>query len=63
MVDVHKHCPVCGKPIPLNEATCSDKCQTILINQANKVKKTRLMLYGVFVIFILVWLFLTFFKK
>ncbi|MDR2624165.1 MAG: DUF2116 family Zn-ribbon domain-containing protein [Methanobrevibacter sp.] len=62
MVDVHKHCPVCGTPIPLNETTCSDKCQEILINRASKVKKSRLMLFLVFIIFILVWGFLTLFK-
>ncbi|MDR2829935.1 MAG: DUF2116 family Zn-ribbon domain-containing protein [Methanobrevibacter sp.] len=63
VVDVHKHCPVCGTPIPLNETTCSDKCQEILVNQTNKVKRSRLVLYAVFIIFILIWVFLTFLKK
>ncbi|MDR3292225.1 MAG: DUF2116 family Zn-ribbon domain-containing protein [Methanobrevibacter sp.] len=62
MVDVHKHCPVCGTPIPLNETTCSDKCQEVLINRSNKIKKSRLMLYGIIILFIIVWVFLTFKK-
>jgi predicted nucleic acid-binding Zn ribbon protein len=63
MVDVHKHCPVCGMPIPLNETTCSDKCQEVLINRSNKVKKTRLILYWVIILFIIVWIFNRFFIK
>jgi predicted nucleic acid-binding Zn ribbon protein len=63
MVDTHKHCPICGMPIPLKEVVCSDKCQQILIERENKIRKTRLMLYGVFAIFIFAWVILTFFYK
>ncbi|MDR2873564.1 MAG: DUF2116 family Zn-ribbon domain-containing protein [Methanobrevibacter sp.] len=63
MIDTHKHCPVCGMPIPLKEQVCSDKCKLILNERRNKVKKTRLMLYGVVVIFIIIWFYITFLKK
>jgi len=43
MVDIHKHCPVCGTPIPLSETTCSDKCQTVLNERAQKMRKARLI--------------------
>ncbi|KZX17413.1 DUF2116 family Zn-ribbon domain-containing protein [Methanobrevibacter filiformis] len=62
MVDVHKHCPVCGTPIPLDETTCSDKCQGVLSERNKKVKKTQLTLYGVFIVFIIIWIFVTFIK-
>ena len=27
VVEAHKHCAICGKPIPLSESFCSDQCQ------------------------------------
>lgn len=29
MIDPHKHCPICGTPIPLNELVCSPDCQKV----------------------------------
>ncbi len=57
MIEQHKHCPMCGTPIPLNEKFCSPKCEeTARLNQ-QKVQKTRKMLYILFAVFLLVWLF------
>ena len=28
-VEPHKHCPICGTPIPLNELVCSPDCQKV----------------------------------
>ncbi|MCK9150941.1 DUF2116 family Zn-ribbon domain-containing protein [Methanobacterium alcaliphilum] len=55
MTKPHRHCAVCGTPIPLEERTCSDKCQQILVQNQNKVRKTRMILYAIFGVFILVW--------
>ncbi|OPX59492.1 MAG: hypothetical protein A4E25_00976 [Methanobacterium sp. PtaB.Bin024] len=56
MIEQHKHCPVCGTPIPMSEKFCSPKCEQIAITNQQKIKKSRRMLYILFAIFILVWL-------
>jgi predicted nucleic acid-binding Zn ribbon protein len=48
---------VCGKPIPLSENFCSPACENIFAERQKKVVKTRKFLYGIFIIFILIWLF------
>jgi predicted nucleic acid-binding Zn ribbon protein len=45
MIEQHKHCPVCGTPIPMNEKFCSPKCEQIAITNQQKIKKSRRMLY------------------
>ena len=62
MVEPHKHCPVCGSPIPMKERVCSADCQKVLEQQQKNIKKSRLMLFGVIVVFILVWAYFMFFK-
>jgi predicted nucleic acid-binding Zn ribbon protein len=59
MVDEHKHCPGCGRAIPLNETVCSPECAQIIAENRKKVQKTRRILYIVFAAFILVWLYFT----
>lgn len=61
-VEPHKHCPICGTPIPLDELVCSPDCQKVWDARINQQKKSRLILYVLIVIFILVWAFITFFK-
>lgn len=40
-VEPHKHCPICGTPIPLNELVCSPDCQKFgikdLINKEKQI--------------------------
>ncbi|MCL2115355.1 MAG: DUF2116 family Zn-ribbon domain-containing protein [Methanobrevibacter sp.] len=55
MTDIHKHCPVCGTPIPLEESTCSQKCQDVISEQQSKIKRSRLTLFVVMIIFIIVF--------
>ena len=38
-VEPHKHCPICGTPIPLNELVCSPDCQTVWDQRINQQKK------------------------
>ena len=54
MIDVHKHCPVCGTPIPLEESTCSPKCQSVLDEQQTKLEKSKRTLTLVMVNFLIV---------
>ncbi|MDR0912436.1 MAG: DUF2116 family Zn-ribbon domain-containing protein [Methanobrevibacter sp.] len=54
MVDVHKHCPMCGTPIPLDEITCSNKCQVEYNNRVAKAKRSQLISLGIMVFVILI---------
>ena len=36
MVEPHKHCPVCGTPIPMKERVCSADCQKVLEQNQKK---------------------------
>lgn len=58
MTKPHRHCNVCGSPIPLEERTCSEKCEKILIDSQKRVRKTRIFVYVILGLVILVWLFL-----
>jgi predicted nucleic acid-binding Zn ribbon protein len=57
MIEQHKHCPVCGTPMPMSERFCSPNCEQLALANQQKVKKSRRLLYGLFAVFILVWLF------
>jgi predicted nucleic acid-binding Zn ribbon protein len=56
MTEQHKHCPVCGNPIPLSEKVCSAQCQQVIAENQRKVRRTRMILYAAFAVFILIWL-------
>jgi predicted nucleic acid-binding Zn ribbon protein len=55
MVDQHKHCPVCGTPIPMSERFCSPKCQQKLYERQRKVAKTRRIIYLAFAAIIIIY--------
>jgi len=54
MTDMHKHCPVCSTPIPLDETTCSPKCQSVLDNRQTQVAKGKTIVYIVMGICLLI---------
>ncbi|HML04636.1 MAG TPA: DUF2116 family Zn-ribbon domain-containing protein [Methanobacterium sp.] len=59
MVDQHKHCPMCGKPIPLDERFCSPKCEQTFTERQRKVAKTRKIIYIALAAFIIIYLVFT----
>lgn len=58
MVDIHKHCPVCNTPIPLEETTCSSKCQKVLEKSQAQVRRSRMILYIVMIVFIIIFAYM-----
>ena len=56
----HKHCPTCGTPIPMNEQFCSPRCEQIVAENQRKVRRARIMLYAVLVLFLIVLIYFTF---
>ena len=61
-VEPHKHYPICGTPIPLNELVCSPDCQTVWDQRINQQKKTRYALTGVIILFLVIWGIMQFMK-
>lgn len=59
MIEQHRHCAVCGTPIPMSETVCSETCQQELNIRQGKAKRSRYILYGIFVLFIVVWVLYT----
>lgn len=59
-VEPHKHCPICGTPIPLNELVCSPDCQKIWNQRLDQQKKSRYGLLAVIIIFVIVWYLFSF---
>lgn len=54
-IEPHKHCPICGTPIPLNELVCSPDCEQIWNQRLSQQKKSRYGLLGVIILFVIVW--------
>ena len=54
MIDPHKHCPVCQTPIPLNETTCSDKCQNVLDSKKGQVNRGKMIVNVVMIIVLII---------
>ena len=61
-VEPHKHCPIGGTPIPLNELVCSSDCQKVWDARLAQTKKTRMVLYAVIALFLIVWAIMNFYK-
>ncbi|MCC7553530.1 MAG: DUF2116 family Zn-ribbon domain-containing protein [Methanobacteriaceae archaeon] len=60
MIETHKHCPICGVPIPLKEKVCSPDCEKVYNQRIAQSKKSRMILFALIIIFVLVWIFVTF---
>ena len=56
MTDPHKHCPMCGTPMPMDERFCSPKCEATYAERARKVIKTRRIIYIAFAALIIIYL-------
>ncbi len=61
-VEPHKHCPICGTPIPLNELVCSSDCQKVWDQRLNQARRSRIILVIVIVIFLAIWAVMNFMK-
>ena len=61
-IEPHKHCPVCGTAIPLDETTCSTECDKVLSMKQEQHRKSRMFLLIILIIFIVIWAYMTFFR-
>lgn len=58
MVEPHRHCAVCNTPVPLDKIVCSSKCEHIYNERKKKVRQTRIGLYVIFAVFVILWIVL-----
>jgi len=56
MTKPHKHCPMCGASIPMEERFCSPKCEQVFAERQRKIARTRKMVYAGFIILIIIYL-------
>ncbi|MBR0472851.1 MAG: DUF2116 family Zn-ribbon domain-containing protein [Methanosphaera sp.] len=63
VVEAHRHCAICGKPIPMSESFCSDQCQEQFQLRQQQVAKQRKIMYAVFAVVIIVWIAFMFLRK
>ena len=60
MTNPHKHCPVCGTSIPMDERFCSQKCESTYTERTRKVAKTRKMFYIALAVIVLLYILYVF---
>lgn len=56
VVEAHRHCAICGKPIPMSESFCSDQCQETFQLKQQQVAKQRKILYALIAVFVIAWM-------
>ncbi|MBM4241834.1 MAG: DUF2116 family Zn-ribbon domain-containing protein [Euryarchaeota archaeon] len=54
MTESHKHCPICGTPMPLDERFCSQKCENIFLENQRRVQRSKRIFYIILAIFVVV---------
>lgn len=62
-VEAHRHCAICGKPIPMDESFCSDKCEDQYREKQKAMMKQRRILLLVIAVFVIIWLVMTILKR
>ncbi len=53
-MEQHKHCQVCGRPIPVDETFCSEKCREEYEDMVSKRKKRMYVVYGLLAVLLIV---------
>ncbi|MDD2643169.1 MAG: DUF2116 family Zn-ribbon domain-containing protein [Methanobacteriaceae archaeon] len=61
-VEPHKHCPVCGTPIPMNEKTCSPDCDKVIKMRQEQGRKSRVLIFVLILVFVGIWAYMTFLR-
>lgn len=54
MIEDHKHCIVCGKPVEMDRFVCSPSCEDILKQQQKRMARSRTIMMVIFVVMIIV---------
>ncbi len=57
-MEQHKHCQVCGKPVPVDEKFCSEKCREEYEDLVSKRKKRQYIMFGLLAVFLVLLFFM-----
>ena len=63
MIDDHKHCIVCGKPVEPNKTICSPSCEEIVNQQQKKMKRSKTMMLILFIVMFVVILLMSYLPR
>ncbi len=56
-MEPHKHCHICGKPVPIDETYCSEKCREDYKELISSRKKKMYIIYGLLAILLILMFF------
>ena len=59
MIEDHKHCIVCGKPVEMDKFFCSPSCEEILKKQQKRMARSRTIMMVIFVVIIIVFVLIS----
>jgi len=51
VVEDHKHCVVCGKPVELDKFFCSPACEEMFKRSQKQAARARFLMLGMFIVF------------
>ncbi len=49
----HKHCPACGKSMPVERQFCSDECEKGTVSGKKRQQRTMWIFMGILVLFMI----------
>ncbi|MGM0509929.1 MAG: DUF2116 family Zn-ribbon domain-containing protein [Thermoplasmatota archaeon] len=56
-MEPHKHCQICGKPVPLDKDFCSEKCREDYSDLMKKKKRRMYIIYILLAVFLVLMFF------
>lgn len=56
MIEDHKHCIVCGKPVEMDKFVCSPSCEEVLARHQKAASRSRLITIVAIVVMIVLLL-------
>lgn len=62
-VEAHRHCAICGRPIPMSESFCSDQCQEAFQLKQKQVAKQRKILLAIVAVFVILYIAFIFLRR
>jgi predicted nucleic acid-binding Zn ribbon protein len=62
MIEDHKHCIVCGKPVEMDKFVCSPSCEEIIKRHQKSASRSRMIMLVVFAVLIVLILVIPYIK-
>jgi predicted nucleic acid-binding Zn ribbon protein len=59
MIEDHKHCIVCGKPVEMDKFVCSPSCEEIIKRHQKSASRSRMIMFAVMIFIIILFVFMS----